>query len=103
MAYLRLGQNIVFLAGFKCVAEARNLLCTLSKLSPEAAARALKVAETPDTGLDPYGMSGHLFAPVRRTFVITGFLQPVNRIVIHQTKLQIYRISSCCKQIELSS
>merc|ERR1711862_626104 len=50
-------------AGFQCIAEARNLLCTLSKLSPEAAARALRVARTPDTGLDPYSMSGHLFAP----------------------------------------
>jgi len=50
-------------AGFQVVAEARNLLATLSKLTPEAAAAAMRLADAPDSGVDPESLRGHLFAP----------------------------------------
>jgi len=50
-------------AGFQVVAEARNLLNTLSKMTPAEAIKALRMNEDrPELGADPE-MSGHLFAP----------------------------------------
>jgi len=50
-------------AGFQAVAEARNLLTSLSKLTPEAAAKAMRIDQAPDSGADPNSLRGHLFAP----------------------------------------